>query len=62
MTDTKKTSRKPAAAEREALSDSEREASAQQPESYKPEATDAKIVEVKPIDRKDSAIKGLDPK
>lgn len=49
-------------AQREALDASERQASEQQPESYKPEATDRKIVEVQPIERDDSAIKGLDPK
>ena len=55
-------SKPPAADQREALDESQREANAQQPGSYRPEATDDKIVEVKPIDRKDSAIKGLDPK
>jgi len=48
--------------QRKALNDSEKRASEQQPGSYKQDATDDKVVEVGPIDKKDSAIKGIDPK
>jgi hypothetical protein len=48
--------------QRKALNDSEKKASEQQPGSYKQDATDDKVVEVGPIDKKDSAIKGIDPK
>lgn len=50
------------AEQRKALNDAEKAASEQQPGSYKEEATADKVVEVAPIDRKDSAIKGIDPK
>lgn len=50
------------AEQRDALNQSEKKASEQQPGSYKDRATADKVVEVAPIDRKDSAIKGIDPK
>lgn len=47
--------------QREALSKSERNASREQPENFKPEETDDKVVEILPIDGSDGAIKGIDP-
>ena len=47
--------------QREALSDSERNASREQPENFKKEETEDKVVEVLPIDGEGAAIKGLDP-
>lgn len=46
---------------REALSESERAASREQPENFKKEETADKVVEVLPIDGEGAAIKGLDP-
>ncbi|HET6598853.1 MAG TPA: hypothetical protein VFG60_02725 [Burkholderiaceae bacterium] len=46
---------------REALKKSERKASEPQPENFKDDENDDKLVEIGPIDRKGSAIKGLDP-
>lgn len=48
--------------QREALSESERKASREQPENFKKEKTEDKVVEVLPIDGEGAAIKGLDPK
>ncbi len=54
--------KKPAPADqREALKRSEK-AARSQPESFKDEATEKKIVEIDPITRGDDAIKGIDPK
>ena len=50
------------AEQREALRESEKQASAKQPENFRDEATDEKQVEILPIDKKGSAIKGIDPK
>ena len=50
------------AEQREARNESEKKASERQPGSYKQGATEGKVVEVGPIDKKDSAIKGIDPK
>lgn len=47
--------------QREALSESERKASREQPENFKKEGTEDKVVEVLPIDGEGTAIKGLDP-
>jgi hypothetical protein len=47
--------------QREALSESERKASSEQPENFKKEETEEKVVEVLPIDGEGAAIKGLDP-
>lgn len=47
--------------QREALSESERKASREQPENFKKEETEDKVVEVLPIDGEGAAIKGLDP-
>lgn len=47
---------------REALSESERRASTEQPESYKERENEEKVVEVLPIDGEGAAIKGIDPK
>ena len=48
--------------QREALRESEKAASAEQPENFKDAQTDAKVVEVLPIEPEDSgAIKGIDP-
>ena len=47
--------------QRDALSESERKASREQPENFKKEETGEKIVEVLPIDGEGAAIKGLDP-
>jgi hypothetical protein len=48
--------------QRKALNESEKKASKPLPESYPQRETEDKIVEVRRIDRKDSAIKGIDPK
>ncbi len=48
--------------EREALQESERHASRTQPENFKDDATDEKIVEVLPVDGDGTAIQGIDPK
>ena len=48
--------------QREALMESERKASERQPENFKDEAVTDKKVEIGPIDKNGSAIKGLDPK
>ena len=47
--------------QREALSESERKASREQPENFKKEGTEDKVVEVLPIDGEGTAIKGIDP-
>jgi hypothetical protein len=46
---------------REALSESERRASIEQPENFKESETEEKVVEVLPIDGAGAAIKGIDP-
>jgi hypothetical protein len=46
--------------QREAIESSERNASAQQPENFRDEAIDEKVVEIKP-DKTANPIKGLDP-
>ena len=46
---------------REALSESERRASIEQPENFKEAETEEKVVEVLPIDGEGAAIKGIDP-
>jgi hypothetical protein len=48
--------------EREALQESERQASRTQPENFKDSETDEKIVEVLPVDGEGTAIRGIDPK
>jgi hypothetical protein len=48
--------------EREALQESERNASRTQPENFKEGETDEKVVEVLPVDGESTAIKGIDPK
>ncbi len=48
--------------EREALQESERNASRTQPENFKDAETDEKVVEVLPVDGDGTAIKGIDPK
>ena len=53
---------RPDADPREALKESEKKASEERPQNFKDEATDAKVVEVLPIEEDDSAIKGIDPK
>jgi len=52
---------KTAADPREALSESERRASIEQPENFKEAETEEKVVEVLPIDGESTAIKGIDP-
>lgn len=52
----------PKAPQRKALERSEEQAAAQQPGSYKREATDDKIVEVPNVKKTRHPIKGLDPK
>jgi hypothetical protein len=47
--------------QREALSESERNASREQPENFKKEENEAKRVEILPIDGEGAAIKGIDP-
>lgn len=47
---------------REALLESERKAAESQPESFKDEAIEEKVVEIGPITEEGEAIKGLDPK
>ena len=46
---------------REALAESERDASREQPENFKEDETDDKVVEVLPIAGEGAAIKGIDP-
>lgn len=46
---------------REALEESERQASREHSENFKDDETDAKVVEILPIDGEGSAIKGIDP-
>jgi hypothetical protein len=46
---------------REALSESEREASRERPENFKEEETAEKVVEVLPIDGEGAPIEGIDP-
>lgn len=46
---------------REALSESERNASREQPDNFKKGETDEKVVEILPIDGEGAAIKGIDP-
>lgn len=46
--------------QRKALEESEKNANRKQPENYKEEATDDKIVEIGP-DLEDDPIKGIDP-
>jgi hypothetical protein len=49
--------------QREALSESERKASREQPESFKKKQTEDKVVEIPPVGGADSTpIKGIDPK
>jgi len=56
------TTPRPASDQRDALRESERDASREQPENFKEEETDAKVVEILPIEEGDSeAIKGIDP-
>lgn len=47
--------------QREALAESQREASRERPQNFKQEQAEAKVVEVLPIDGDGAAIKGLDP-
>lgn len=47
--------------DREALGESERRASTEQPENFKKKETEDKVVEVLPIDGEGAAIKGIDP-
>ncbi|MEO5695499.1 MAG: hypothetical protein ABIQ60_00025 [Burkholderiaceae bacterium] len=48
--------------QREALEKSEKDASREQPENFKDEETEDKVVEVLPIEESNSgAIRGLDP-
>ncbi len=46
---------------REDLAESERDASRAQPENFKEDETEDKVVEILPIDGEGSAIKGIDP-
>ena len=48
--------------QREALNESEKKASEQQPGSYKEKATDEKIVEIPPAGPQAKPIRGLDSK
>lgn len=48
--------------QREALEQSEREASRKQPGSFKDEAMDDKVVEIPPVGPDEKPIRGLDPK
>ncbi len=47
--------------ERKALDESERRASIEQPENYKDDETEEKVVEILPVDSEGTAIKGIDP-
>ena len=47
---------------RDALESSEREASRQQPGSFKDEAMEDKVVEIPPVGPDEKPIRGLDPK
>lgn len=51
----------PRSDQREALGESERNASREQPQNFKREDTEDKVVEILPIDHGDGAIKGIDP-
>ncbi|CAN5307268.1 hypothetical protein BH11PSE9_BH11PSE9_18880 [soil metagenome] len=53
---------KPESDQREALKDSERKASEEQPGSFKDEAMEEKIGEIPPVGKDEDPIKGLDPK
>ncbi len=54
--------KQPGADQRDALEQSEKDASRKQPENFKDEETEDKVVEVLPIEKSDSgAIRGLDP-
>ena len=50
------------AGQRDELLESEKNAAVPQPESFKDEAIEEKIVEIGPISKEGDAIKGLDPK
>ena len=52
----------PQPGQREALEDSERDASRQQPGSFKDEAMKDKVVEIPPVGPDEKPIRGLDPK
>jgi hypothetical protein len=51
----------PSTGQREALSESERQASREQPDNFKQQESADKVVEILPIDGDGAAIKGLDP-
>ena len=53
--------RQQAIEEREALEQSERQASESQPGSFKDKALTDKVVHIPPLDDSDAPIKGLDP-
>lgn len=56
------TSPTPPDAQRDALRQSEKDAAAEQPENFKDDETDEKIVEILPIEPNSSnAIQGIDP-
>lgn len=48
--------------QRDALEKSERDASRNQPGSYKESATEDKVVEIPPVGKDKKPIRGLDPK
>ena len=52
---------RPDADPREALKESEKKASEKHPENFKDDETEDKVVEIPPIEKDGSAIKGLDP-
>ncbi|MEP6740646.1 MAG: hypothetical protein ABJA61_09725 [Caldimonas sp.] len=61
MTEASKRPAVPGEDQREALADSERRASEEQPGSYKDEANEEKIVEIPPVGKDKNPIRGLDP-
>ena len=60
MTHSANPAKSPGTRQREALEESERKATEQQPENFKDESTDEKVVEIGP-DMTDDPIKGIDP-
>jgi hypothetical protein len=61
MNTTQQQSQAPDKNQREALEQSEKRAAQQQPENFKDQATDEKLVEIGP-DLTDKPIEGIDPK
>lgn len=61
MSDSPSDVNNPQESQREALEQSERDASRRQPGSFKDEAMDDKVVEIPPVGPDEKPIRGLDP-